>query len=138
MSVALTIVTPRGEAFRGDVETVLLPGSEGDFGVLENHERFITPLRIGGIEITRRDDTLFAAIGEGFAEVGADGVTVLVDSCDLAHDMDLAEEELAQERAQQGLARLGVDESAERRAQFERELELARHRVEIARKAAGH
>ena len=87
MAVALTIVTPSGEAFRGDVDTVLLPGSEGDFGVLENHERFLTPLRIGGIEIDRAGEILFAAIGQGFAEVGADGVTVLVDSCDLADEM---------------------------------------------------
>jgi F-type H+-transporting ATPase subunit epsilon len=137
MAVALIIVTPSGEAFRGDVDTVLLPGSEGDFGVLENHERFLTPLRIGGIEIVRSGETLFAAIGEGFAEVGAEGVTVLVDSCDLADEMDVAEEELSRERAEQGLAQLGVDEGAERRAQYERAIELARHRVEVAKKAQG-
>jgi len=135
MTVALTIVTPNGEAFRGDVESVLLPGTEGDFGVLENHERFLTPLRIGGIEIARSEGTLYAAIGQGFAEVGSDGVTVLVDSCDLAHELDVAEEELARDRAEQGLAQLGVDEDSERRIQFERAIELARHRVEVAKKA---
>ena len=52
MSVELVIVTPSGEAYRGEVERVVLPGSEGDFGVLEGHERFLCSLRTGEIQLT--------------------------------------------------------------------------------------
>ena len=45
MPVELVIVTPQGEAYRGPVDSVVLPGTEGEFEVLENHERFLTPLR---------------------------------------------------------------------------------------------
>ena len=53
MPFDLTIVTPEGEAYRGSVERVVLPGSEGEFGVLANHERFLSPLRVGPVEIRK-------------------------------------------------------------------------------------
>ena len=136
MPIALSIVTPTGETFRGEVESVVLPGSEGDFGVLENHERFLTPLRVGAVEIRRADDTLYAAIASGFAEVGAEGVTVLVDACDLAHEIDVAEAELARDLAEQKLAQIGVDEAAERREHYEEALELAHLRVDVGKRAS--
>jgi F0F1-type ATP synthase epsilon subunit len=47
VSLELVIVTPTGEVYHGPVATVVLPGTEGDFGVLPGHERFLAPLRIG-------------------------------------------------------------------------------------------
>jgi F-type H+-transporting ATPase subunit epsilon len=133
MPIALHIVTPGGEVFRGEVASVVLPGSEGDFGVLPEHERFLTPLRIGEIEVHHNQETLHAAIGSGFADVTGREVAVLVDSCELAHTIDLARAELARERAEQGLASLG-DAEAERRREFEEALERARTRIAVAGK----
>jgi F-type H+-transporting ATPase subunit epsilon len=101
----LVIVTPDGERFRGPVEAVLLPGSEGDFMVLEGHERFLSPLRIGEVEIRRHEaPMLFAALSEGFAEVTNSGVVVTAEACELASDIDVARAERARERAQRELA----------------------------------
>ncbi len=72
MSFDLTIVTPECEVFRGLVETVVLPGSEGDFGVLEQHERFLAPLRIGEAQLRVDGEIRCAAFSDGFAEVGPD------------------------------------------------------------------
>ena len=55
MALSLYIATPQGEAFDAEVETVVLPGVEGDFGVLAGHEAFISALRAGGIEIRQTD-----------------------------------------------------------------------------------
>jgi len=68
MPLDLTIVTPSGSAFRGEVDSVVLPGSEGDFGVLPEHERFLCPLRVGELQIQRGGQTTYAAVSEGFAE----------------------------------------------------------------------
>ncbi len=133
MPIALHIVTPHGEVFRGEVAGLVLPGSEGDFGVLPEHERFLTPLRIGEVEIQGSRETLYAAIGSGFADVTGKEVVVLVDSCELADRIDVARAELARERAEQGLARLG-DAEAERRREFEQALERARTRLAVAGK----
>jgi F-type H+-transporting ATPase subunit epsilon len=79
----LTIVTPTGEAFQGQVDAVVLPGSEGDFGVLPQHERLLTPLRPGSVEIRTGGVTRRAMVSEGFADVSGTQVVVLVTSCTL-------------------------------------------------------
>jgi len=84
MSLELSIVTPQGEAFRGPIEAVVLPGSEGDFGVLPRHERLLTALREGQVEIRTAAGTRTATISEGFADVSATEVVVLVTSCAFA------------------------------------------------------
>jgi len=81
MPLELTIVTPLGEAFHGPVEAVVLPGSEGDFGVLPRHERLMTPLRVGELEIRTGSGTRRASISEGFADVSGTEVVVMVSSC---------------------------------------------------------
>ena len=83
MSLELTIVTPQGEAFRGEIEAVVLPGSEGDFGVLPRHERLLTALREGEVEIRTAAGTRKATISEGFADVSGTQVVVMVASCKL-------------------------------------------------------
>lgn len=135
MPFELNIVTPQGEAFRGTVESVVLPGTEGEFGVLEHHERFLSPLRIGQVEIRTGSETRYAAIADGFADVSGDAVAVLVESCELASDIDEARAQLAVQRAEQGLAELGRNENSERREAFEAALERARNRIEVSRQS---
>jgi F-type H+-transporting ATPase subunit epsilon len=135
MPFQLNIVTPQGQAYSGEAERVVLPGTEGDFGVLPDHERFLTPLRIGEVEITNGSETLFAAIAEGFAEVQGDQVAVLVESCELAGDIDLARAERARDRAEQNLAQVGPDQERLRLEQLATALERARNRVEISKRS---
>jgi F-type H+-transporting ATPase subunit epsilon len=131
----LTIVTPQGEAYRGPVERVILPGSEGEFGVLAGHERFLTPLQIGAVEIRSEGEELWAAVAEGFAEVTGEAVTVLVESCELAGEIDAARAEHARERAEQGLASLDADAGSARYAKYEAAIKRALVRAEVSRKA---
>jgi F-type H+-transporting ATPase subunit epsilon len=132
MALELTIVTPSGAAYRGDVESVVLPGSEGDFGVLPGHERFLTALRTGEVQIRAAGKTIYAASGDGFADVSAHEVNVLVDSCELAPEIDAARAELARQRAEQGLAALDRDAEAARVAEYEAALARARNRIAVS------
>ena len=88
MALELIVVTPAGEALSEEIEQVVLPGEAGDFGVLESHERFLTPLQLGPMQIIRSSGTEWAALSSGFAEVDGSRVVVLVDSCALATDID--------------------------------------------------
>jgi len=94
VALELIVVTPEGEALSEEVEQVVLPGEAGDFGVLESHERLLTPLQLGPMEIIRsaadssRPKSEWAAITSGFAEVDGARVVVLVDSCALAGEID--------------------------------------------------
>jgi F-type H+-transporting ATPase subunit epsilon len=106
MPFELTIVTPEGEAYQGRVDTVVLPGTEGDFGVLSNHEPFLTALRIGPAEVKTNGETYYAALSGGWAEVRGDAVTVMVSTCEFAHDIDRERAEVARERAQRMLGEM--------------------------------
>ena len=103
MPVDLVIVTPQGQAFNGEVESVVLPGTEGDFGVLPGHEAFLTALRIGPLELTRAGQTRFAAVSRGYAEVVDDVVTVMVGTCEFADEIDRERAEKARERTRRQL-----------------------------------
>jgi F-type H+-transporting ATPase subunit epsilon len=103
MPLDLSIVTPEGEDFAGTVDGVVFPGVAGDFGVLPGHERFLSPLRCGEVEITSGGRKQWAAISGGFVEVKDDHVTALVETCELASDIDVARAERARERAEQKL-----------------------------------
>lgn len=136
MPFELTIVTPEGEAFRGSAERVVLPGAEGDFGVLAGHVPFLTPLRVGEAEIQRAGGggSLYAAVNEGFAEVTADRVVVMAETCELASDIDVARAERARERAERELAALRqktMDEARFKLAQGA--LQRAVTRISVAR-----
>ncbi len=137
MPLELVIVTPFGERYRGPVDGVVLPGTEGDFGVLEEHERFLSPLRAGEVVIRTPAGSSYAAIDQGFAEVIGERVTVLVESCEIGGDIDVARAEMARDRAREGLERLGVDGDQERFAEYETALRRAENRLAVSRKANG-
>jgi F-type H+-transporting ATPase subunit epsilon len=99
MPLHLTVVTPEGEAFDKQVESVVLPGSEGEFGVLSGHEPFMTALYPGTMQIQTGAETLYAAVGRGFAEVHDGAASVLVSSCEFAHEIDRTRAEIARDRA---------------------------------------
>jgi F-type H+-transporting ATPase subunit epsilon len=114
MSLHLTVVTPEGEAFNEDVQTVVLPGTEGEFGVLAGHEPFLTALQVGPMRIERPSGpTLHAVLGRGFAGVQLDNVTVLVSTCEFAHDIDRSRAEVARDRALAQLKGMRASEEGE-------------------------
>ncbi len=76
----MEIVTPHGVIFDGDVKSVILPGSEGEFGVLPEHASLVTTLKSGVIEIEKADGSKeLVAINWGHAKVDSDKITVLAD-----------------------------------------------------------
>ncbi len=135
MPVELTIVTPEREVFSGTVDNIVLPGSEGDFGVLEHHERFLAPLRIGEAHVDAGGTTRYAAISDGFAQVNGERVVVLVDSCELADEIDVARASAARERAERRIRELesGHEDDVELRLS-EAALQRAVIRIQVAGK----
>ena len=129
MPIELVVVTPQGEAFRGPVDSIVLPGSEGQFEVLENHERFLSRLHIGVAEVKTAEGSSFAALASGFADVSGEQVAVLVESCEIASEIDRAWAELEHDRAKEGLAGVDADENRERYERYEEALRLAEARL---------
>jgi len=94
-TIKLSIVTPNGEIFNGDVKTVTLPGKEGEFGVLPSHASLVSALTVGVIEIEKKDGSKEAvAINWGHVKVSENAIDVLVDgavSLSSDDDSDISE-----------------------------------------------
>lgn len=134
MALELVIVTPEREVFRGPIDSVVLPGTEGDFGVLQQHERFLSPLGIGETEVSHDGGSVYAALSGGFAEVGPDHVVVLVDACELAEDIDVARAERARARAERAIeaAKAGREDEAKLHL-YEAALQRAVVRLQVSK-----
>ena len=131
MSIELAIVTPQGETYRGTVEGVVLPGSEGIFGVLPSHERFLTPIRVGELEIQTGSETVYAAVADGFADVTGEEVTVLAEACELAAQIDTQRAESARTRAE---AQLNEIDDEVQRADWTAALARANNRLAVSQR----
>ena len=82
------LVSPEKLVFSGDVDQVDVPGAEGDFGVLAGHAPFVTTLRPGILTVHGAGGEQKMVVLGGFAEVSADGLTVLADVAEAVQDID--------------------------------------------------
>lgn len=77
-SIHLEVVTPMGMIYDGEANAVVLPGSEGEFGVLKGHASLVSSLKAGVIDIQKENDKHeLIAINSGYAEVNEFKITVL-------------------------------------------------------------
>jgi F-type H+-transporting ATPase subunit epsilon len=81
MALHFELVTPARLVRSDDVHMVVVPGSEGEFGVLEGHAPFMSTVRDGALKVYRTESAAPEEIHitGGFAEVGASGLTVLAE-----------------------------------------------------------
>jgi F-type H+-transporting ATPase subunit epsilon len=135
-SIELIIVTPEKQLLRENVVEVVLPGAEGELGILPGHAPLMTELGIG--ELTYRgasgNVSGVLAVIRGFAEVLGDRVTVLAETAERAAEIDLARAEAAKARAEKRMA------SGDPNIDLDRvsiALQRALIRIQIARKYRG-
>lgn len=125
----LEVVTPQKAIVSEEVEIVVAPGSDGEFGVLKGHTTFLTSLKIGTLrykDISGKERYLF--INGGFAEVLPDKVTILAESAERRRDIDVQRATKAKERAEKRLAEKRENTDLTR---AEVALKRAMHRLKI-------
>jgi F-type H+-transporting ATPase subunit epsilon len=99
-TLKLEIITPEAKIFEGEADQVLLPGAEGEMGVLPGHEALVTELKAGELRIQHNGQVQVLAIGEGFAEITATSIGVLTDGAVNEKDIDEASAQEAVKRAE--------------------------------------
>ncbi len=104
-SLFLEVVTPQKAVISEEVQIVVAPGSEGEFGVLKDHTTFLTSLKIGSLRYKDSSgQEKFVFINQGFAEVLPDKVTILAESAERSNDIDVDRCQKAKDRAEKRLA----------------------------------
>jgi F-type H+-transporting ATPase subunit epsilon len=99
----LEIVTPEAKIFSEEVNSVVLPGAEGELGILPQHAALMTQIQPGEVRITRDNGTISLAVGDGFAQVRDNKVSVLTDLAIETAKIDEEKTQQAIDRAQEAL-----------------------------------
>ncbi len=132
---ALSLVTPDGAVFEGEVEMLVVPGDAGEIGVLARHAPLVAMLKAGSTRVYRdRDskDVLEFATGPGFFKVEQDRALALVDDAVEAREIDDARARAQLDEAKAELERLDRGESDGDRWQLEQRVRHAENQLEVA------
>ena len=114
MTLHLEVVSPDGRVFTDDVDMVVVPGIEGELGILPHHTPLVTALGTGELRIRRAGTVQYMLISGGFVEVRPDKVVVMAFVAEHSDEIDAAA-------------------AAEARRQAEAEVEAVHDPVDLAR-----
>jgi F-type H+-transporting ATPase subunit epsilon len=131
----VSLVTPEGPAFEGDVEMLIVPGADGEIGVLARHAPLVALLNAGSTRIYRdraSDDVVEFATGPGFFKIEQDRALALVDDAVEAGKIDDARAREQLEQAQAELERIERGEAEGDRWQLEQRVRHAENQLTVA------
>jgi F-type H+-transporting ATPase subunit epsilon len=140
-TVEVEVVTPDGVTYEGKATLVVVPGAEGQFGIMAGHEPIVALLKIGETRVRLADNVHYEhlATGLGYCEVIFDKVRLVCDHAELAEKIDRERAAEAVRRAEQRLA-LREDPAARAEVDFyraEQAMRRARNRLEVAARISG-
>jgi len=129
--ILFEVVTPYRQVLSEEVDEVIAPGEEGQFGVLPGHTPFLAKIRVGDLLYRKGNQLFHLAVSNGYSEVDYHHVIALLDAAELPQEIDVQRAEDALKRAEEKLAGLSPNQKdffEERTA-----LERALNRIYIAR-----
>jgi F-type H+-transporting ATPase subunit epsilon len=132
---SVSLVTPEGPAFEGDVEMLVVPGADGEIGVLARHAPLVALLNAGSTRVYRdrsSGDVLEFATGPGFFKVEQDRALALVDDAVEAREIDDARAQTQLEQARAELERIERGESDADRWQLEQRVRHAENQLTVS------
>jgi F-type H+-transporting ATPase subunit epsilon len=125
-TIRLELVTPERLVLSEEVDEVVLPGYEGEFGVLPGHTQYLAILNIGMLWYRKGSAVTRIALGGGFAEVNHDRVVVMADTAERADEIDVERAQRARDRAEARLKELSMDDDTYAKAHAELQRALVR------------
>jgi F-type H+-transporting ATPase subunit epsilon len=130
------IVTPEGSVLRDRARMIVVPGADGELGVLPRHAALIAELTPGETRVRlASDESQFQryATGPGYFKVQGDTAVVLVDSAVAVAEIDVAAAERARDAAKAAIEELsGDDEQVGRLKSAKRDLAVAENLLKVA------
>ena len=103
MALTLEIVTPEARVYADTIDTVVIPTTSGEVGILPGHIPLLTQIEQGELRVTKNGQTQWLAVSGGFAEVEGDRVHVLAENAITEEKIDEHAVEAALKRAEQEL-----------------------------------
>nr|YP_010552301.1 CF1 subunit epsilon [Phyllagathis megalocentra]UTM94255.1 CF1 subunit epsilon [Phyllagathis sp. 824]UTM94635.1 CF1 subunit epsilon [Phyllagathis sp. 827]UTM95397.1 CF1 subunit epsilon [Phyllagathis megalocentra] len=132
MSLNLCVLTPNRIVWDSEVKEIILSTNSGQIGVLPNHAPIATAVDIGILRIRRNDEWVTMALMGGFARIGNNEITILVNDAEKGSDIDPQE---AQETLE--LAEANLRKAEGKRQTIEGNLAVRRARTRVEASNAG-
>jgi F-type H+-transporting ATPase subunit epsilon len=133
MTIRCEIVSQDRTVFAGDVDIVMLPGADGEMGVLPKHSPVLTTLKYGFVRVKKDGKEEIFAVAGGVAEIQPDIVTILADAAENVAEIDEARAEAARKRAEEILAQ-GVPADTDSYLAMEAALRRSNLRLDAVRR----
>jgi F-type H+-transporting ATPase subunit epsilon len=136
-SFDVSLVTPDGPVFEGEAEMLIVPGADGEIGILARHAPLIAMLKAGSTRVHVKRDTEIQefATGPGFFKVEQDRALALFDDAVDAKQVDEARAREQLESAQAELERVERGESEADRWQLEQRIKHAENQLQVIGRA---
>jgi len=133
-TIEVSLVTPDGSAFEGEAEMLIVPGADGEIGVLARHAPLVAMLKAGStrVHVRRGQEVREFATGPGFFKVEQDRALALVDDAVDVDEIDSARAQAQLETAQAELAKVEAGESDADRWQLEQRIKHAENQLAVA------
>ncbi len=103
MALTLEIVTPEARVYSDTIDTVVIPTTAGEIGILPGHIALVAQVAEGELRVTKDGKQLSLAIGGGFVEIDRDKISVLAERAITVEKIDVMAVETALKRAQDAL-----------------------------------
>ncbi|MGB9799250.1 MAG: F0F1 ATP synthase subunit epsilon [Thermanaerothrix sp.] len=133
MPIRCEIVSQDRVVFSGDADIVILPGVEGEMGILPNHAPLLTALRYGIIVVRKQGEEQYFTVAGGVAEVQPDQVTVLADAAENVMEINVQRAEAAKRRAEERL-KAGVPQDSDEYFELQAALRRSNLRLEAVQR----
>jgi len=135
---SVSLVTPEGAAFEGEIEMLVVPGADGEIGVLARHAPLVALLKAGSTRVYKdrsTEDVLEFATGPGFFKVEQDRALALVDDAVESRNIDDERARKQLEEAQAELEKVERGESDADRWQLEQRIRHAENQLSVVGRA---
>ena len=133
MTIRCEIVSQDRTVFQGDADIVVLPGTDGEMGILPHHAPLLTTLKYGIIKVRTQGQEVIFTVAGGIAEIQPNLVTVLADAAENVEEIDIARAEAARKRAEESLAK-GLPAGSDNYLRIEAALRKSNLRLDAVRR----
>jgi len=105
MPIRCEIVSQDRKVYEGDADIIIVPGVDGQMGILPNHAPLLSALQFGILTVRYQGNEEVFTIAGGFVEVRPDIVTIMADAAENVEEIDEARAEAAKRRAEEILTK---------------------------------
>jgi F-type H+-transporting ATPase subunit epsilon len=136
MSIRCEIVSQDRQVFSGDADMVIVPGIQGEMGILPNHAPLLSTLKFGILRVRYLGQEQIFTIAGGVIEVQPDLVTVMADAAENVQEIDINRAEAAKRRAEE-ILKQGPPPDSDSYLKIESALRRSNLRLEAVKRYRG-